>query len=416
MATEHGCRLKDPNAFQANSFRSMDRNHEGKPYRVVVGKLKGESAMTEQSYLYPTADWTAAAAKNHCTNHGGIAFETARERSNERGTIIDFSHTSTVADNEPAWGSVSKTTLPRLAFADQGTADQKSTWAYPHHWVENGGNEDANGVYTTGTMYLSRSGLNAAWSAAQGGRSGQEASAAVKAHLQAHRRALGMTDAGWYQFSAVSNDTAEVLLYEQIGASMWGDGTSAKQFVEELRALRGIKLLTVRLNSPGGSVFDGFTIYNALARFPARVETVIDGMALSIASVIALAGKTVRMAKNALYMIHDPQGMAMGTADDMRSMAGTLDKVKQNIVNTYQDKTLKPAPEIESLMQAETWFTAAEALAAGFIDEVTTDMAVENSFDLSRFKHPPAVLARGGLDQQQKIRLAHMQQRVRQLK
>jgi ClpP class serine protease len=97
-----------------------------------------------------------------------------------------------VADSEPAWGSVDKTRLPRAAFADHGETGSKSTWGYPHHWVRNGGEVDEDGIYTSGDMYLHAGGLNAAWSAAQGGRSGQEASAGVKSHLQAHRRALGL--------------------------------------------------------------------------------------------------------------------------------------------------------------------------------------------------------------------------------
>jgi len=105
---------------------------------------------------------------------------------------MPFTHNSKTADREPEWGSVDKGKLPRAAFADEGEADKKSTWAYPHHWIENGGAPDKNGVFSTGTMYLHRGGLDAAWSAANGGRSGQQASAAVKEHLEAHRKALGL--------------------------------------------------------------------------------------------------------------------------------------------------------------------------------------------------------------------------------
>jgi hypothetical protein len=100
-------------------------------------------------------------------------------------------HNSKIADREPAWGDVDKGRLPRAAFADAGEPASKSTWGYPHHWVADGGDLDEDGIYTTGTMYLHRGGLNAAWSAAQGGRSGEKASAAVISHLQAHRRAVG---------------------------------------------------------------------------------------------------------------------------------------------------------------------------------------------------------------------------------
>lgn len=103
-----------------------------------------------------------------------------------------LTHDSKVADNEPSWDSVDKTRLPRVAFADKGEPDAKTTWHFPHHWAENGGGLDDSGVYTTGTLWLHREGLNAAWSAAMGGRSGQKASQEVIDHLMTHRRALGM--------------------------------------------------------------------------------------------------------------------------------------------------------------------------------------------------------------------------------
>jgi len=108
---------------------------------------------------------------------------------------VNFKHNNSVADSEPSWGSVDKTKLPRVAFANMGSEGQKSTWGYPHHWVQGGGNPSDAGVYTTGTMYLHKGGLNAAWAAAQGARSGQEASSAIKSHLDAHRRAIRVQEA-----------------------------------------------------------------------------------------------------------------------------------------------------------------------------------------------------------------------------
>lgn len=107
-------------------------------------------------------------------------------------TLLALSHNSTLARTEPAWGTVDKTKLPRTAFADEGSAGDKSSWKYPHHWVVNGGGDNAQGVYTTGEMYLHRGGLRAAMAAAGGARSGQEASSTVKAHLDAHATAIGM--------------------------------------------------------------------------------------------------------------------------------------------------------------------------------------------------------------------------------
>ena len=105
---------------------------------------------------------------------------------------MSFTHNSTVAKNEPDWGGVDKTKLPRVAFADKGEDNAKSTWTYPHHWVEGGGSPDDNGCYTTGTLYLHQGGLNAAWSAANGGHTGKKASSEVITHLSAHRKALGL--------------------------------------------------------------------------------------------------------------------------------------------------------------------------------------------------------------------------------
>ena len=107
--------------------------------------------------------------------------------------VVAFEHSwsNTVAD-EPSWGDVDKSALPRIAFADKGDADKKSTWSYPHHWVKGGTKKDDNGVWTDGELHVHTGGVNAAWSAAQGGRSGQKASQAVIDHLQHHRRALGL--------------------------------------------------------------------------------------------------------------------------------------------------------------------------------------------------------------------------------
>jgi len=103
-------------------------------------------------------------------------------------------HNSNMMDSEPSWASVEKESLPREAFAEIGEPDKKSTWGFPHHFISEGSEKDDNGIWTNGTMFLHKGGLNAAWAAAQGARSGQEASQAVKDHLQAHRKAIGIAD------------------------------------------------------------------------------------------------------------------------------------------------------------------------------------------------------------------------------
>ena len=177
----------------------------------------------------------------------------------------------------------------------------------------------------------------------------------------------------WYQISDKA-DKAEVWIYEEIGEDFWtGGGVTAKNFQKELSAIKAGQI-DLHINSPGGAVFDGITIYNLLRQHPANVTTYIDGIAASIASVIALAGDKIVMAENALYMIHNPSGMVMGTASDMRTFADTLDKVGGSMVTAYTGKTGKDVETIKALLDAETWFTAGEAKEMGFVDEISEEM------------------------------------------
>jgi len=190
----------------------------------------------------------------------------------------------------------------------------------------------------------------------------------------------------WYEIKAQAQERAEVYIYESIGDDWSGDSVAAKHFVADLAAL-DVAHIDLRINSPGGSVFDGQAIYNALVRHPAEVTSHIDGVAASIASVVALAGDRVLMADNALFMIHDPFALAIGTAADMRHMADVLDHVTETIVGVYVGKTGRSAEEIKAAMAAETWYTAAEAQAAGFVD-ATSDalpLAASATFDLRAF-------------------------------
>ncbi|MFH2075750.1 MAG: head maturation protease, ClpP-related [Pseudomonadota bacterium] len=176
-------------------------------------------------------------------------------------------------------------------------------------------------------------------------------------------------------FTIVDKGTvAELWIYEEIGEDFWGEGgITAKSFQKELSAIKAPQI-DLHINSPGGSVFDGITIYNLLKQHPANVTTYIDGLAASIASVVALAGDKVIMADNGLFMIHKASGMVVGTSDDMRDFAEKLDKVNGSIATAYISKTGKDEPEISGMMAAETWMTAQEALDFGFIDEISREM------------------------------------------
>ncbi len=184
---------------------------------------------------------------------------------------------------------------------------------------------------------------------------------------------------------------AELFLYEEIGAG-WMGGIGAKEVADALKAAGTLSEITVRINSPGGSVFEGVTIYNSLVRNSARVIIEIDGLAASIASIIAMAGDEVNMAANAMMMIHDPWVMAAGTAEDLRDQAELLDKVRGQLLSTYQNKTGGDLNDISEMMTAETWMTADEAIELGFIDNITNELKVAAHFNLSQFKHPPKAL------------------------
>jgi ATP-dependent Clp protease protease subunit len=193
---------------------------------------------------------------------------------------------------------------------------------------------------------------------------------------------------GWYDFRARARG-AEIVIYDEIGAF----GIPAKAFLDELKALGPVAELTVRINSPGGSVFDGVAIYNALKRHDAAITVWIDGIAASIASMIAMAGDQVVMPENAMLMLHDPSGLVMGTAFDMRAMAEALDKMKAGMVAAYCDKSGRDDAEIEALMAAESWLSAEEAVDLGLADRIEQPVRMAAHFDLSRFHNIPPQLA-----------------------
>ena len=193
----------------------------------------------------------------------------------------------------------------------------------------------------------------------------------------------------WYTIRAratgAQGSRTEVLIYDEIGAY----GISAKGFLAELGALPDDAPIDLRLNSPGGSVFDAVAIYNALTRHAGDITVWIDGIAASAASYIAMAGDEIVMPENAFLMIHDPSGIVMGTAADMRDMAGTLDKIAASMTRGYAAKSGKPETEIAALMGAETWFDAQDALTAGLATRLSDPVRIAASFDIGRFRNAP---------------------------
>ena len=189
-------------------------------------------------------------------------------------------------------------------------------------------------------------------------------------------------------FSKVKETTAEVYLYDAIGADMWGAGISAKDFALALKDAAGCDHLKVRINSPGGDVFDGVAIYNLIRNFKGKKTVCIDGLAASAASMVAMAGDQIEIAANATMMIHEAWGMAVGTASDMRETADLLDKVtKDNVLATYK-RTGQTDAQLAAWMEAETWMNAEECVQRGFADSISND--VQNSAGLAPRAATPA--------------------------
>ena len=200
---------------------------------------------------------------------------------------------------------------------------------------------------------------------------------------------------GSYSLDIQDKKESTVYIYDEIGYF----GVGAEQFVKDLNNIK-TDTVNIRINSPGGYVFDGTAIYNAIKQHPSNTVVHIDGIALSIASVIALAADEVRMADNAYMMIHEPWSMVAGNSKIMRDEADLLDKVGGTIRKVYAKKAGIDEAEASKWMKVneETWFTAEEALENGLVDFIydsdTEEDVIENKvdFDLSIFAKVPDAL------------------------
>lgn len=196
----------------------------------------------------------------------------------------------------------------------------------------------------------------------------------------------------WYALSKKPDlGQTEISIYDEIGAF----GVSAKSFLADLQRIPADHTILLKIHSPGGEVFDGNAIATALQR-RGNVEVQIEGIAASMATLISLAGAPVKMAANGFYMIHNPWGMAMGDAAELRDQAALLDKIRANMVSAYAAKSGQSHEQITEWMDAETWFSATEAQAAGFVDEVTDEIRIAASANrprlLAKFRNTPAAL------------------------
>lgn len=172
-----------------------------------------------------------------------------------------------------------------------------------------------------------------------------------------------------YHVRAMAGDSAEIMLYDVIGGGFLG-GISAAQFASDLRNLGPIRTLDIRINSDGGDVFEGKAMYSLLAEHPANKTVYVDGLAASIASVIAMAGDTITMSDGAMMMLHNAWGYVQGNADEMEKQAVLLRSIDKTLCKTYADRTLMDPFKITDMMNAETWMTAQEALKNGFCTNI----------------------------------------------
>ena len=170
---------------------------------------------------------------------------------------------------------------------------------------------------------------------------------------------------------AQADNTAEILVYDVIGADFFGEGVTAAGVKKELEALGDVTDINVRINSPGGNVWDGIAIFNLLKQHKAQVHVQVDGIAASAASLIAMAGDLITMGEGSMMMIHNPWTLAIGSADELRKAADMVEKVEGQFVGIYSNRSGMKAERVGELMDAETWFTAAEAVESGFADDQT---------------------------------------------
>ena len=182
--------------------------------------------------------------------------------------------------------------------------------------------------------------------------------------------------------------TAELILFGDVG----GDIT-ARGVVEALRQVDKAARLTIRINSPGGALVEAFAIYNALKRHTAHKTVVVEGVAASAASLIAMAGDEIVMPANAFMMLHHPRALAAGPADEMRAAADMLDRLSASCIAIYAQRSGQTEEKVRELMDAETWLDAQEAVALGFADRVEAAIEAAAHFDLSRFLNTPQQLA-----------------------
>ncbi len=216
----------------------------------------------------------------------------------------------------------------------------------------------------------------------------------------------------WFRVNAKKGKAAEVLIYDEIGAGFFGGGVAAADLIKQLQ---GLKMepgdeLTVRINSPGGNMFEGFAIHNYLRSSKAKVVVRIDGVAASAASMIAMAGDRIEMPENAMLFIHNPWMWVAGDAATMRKAAEDLDQMRDSAATSYLRKAgdKLSRPDLIAMLDAETWLSAEDSVKYGLADAVDEPVraAALAKFDFAQYGLPvPKQLANAkGADDRRQMR------------
>lgn len=204
----------------------------------------------------------------------------------------------------------------------------------------------------------------------------------------------------YWEFKAAVQGVGELYIYGDIVSDSWRwyeSDTSANSFKEDLDGLGDIHTLNLYINSPGGSVFEGVAIHNILKRHKAHINVHVDGLAASIASVIAMAGDTIHMPSNAMMMIHNPWTITLGNAAELRKVADDLDRIAVSMRQSYLDRVGDKLTEdkLTELLDAETWLSAQECFELGLCDVVGQEKQVAASVSkelFAKYKNIPESL------------------------
>jgi len=208
----------------------------------------------------------------------------------------------------------------------------------------------------------------------------------------------------WYAINAKADkpEEAEIAIYDEIG--FWG--VTAQAFISDLKNLGDVKSIVLSVNSPGGSVFDGLAIYNALKGMRNKgvhITGRVMGIAASAASFVIMAANTIEMPENSMMMVHYASGLAWGNAEEMRETADILDKIDASIVGIYTARTGKSEEDVRALLAAETYMTASEAKENGFADNVTENVKATASFELDRLPENVKALFKNAQTAQEQV-------------